>query len=393
MRQAESNGLLWQIVHRTSTSLAKVQWHLYEKTPAREVTTDRVEVFDHPAMRVLNDPNNFMTRFSLLERAQQHQDLTGESDIVVVQAPVMGGLPIELWPVMPSRMEPVPSANKFLAGWIYTGPSGEQIPLEVGEVIQNALPHPRDPYRGLGPVQAMMTRLDASRYSAEWNRNFFLNSAQPGGLIQVDKRLSDDEWRELVERWNEQHKGVTRSHRVAVLEQGEWISNAQTMVDMQFAELELQGRDRLLEAFGIGGPMIGVVENVNRANADAAEVMFARYLTEPRAARWCDVLNHRLLPMFGDTATNLEFDFDSPVPDDVELDNATTTTKANAAYTLVSAGFQPDDVTDYLGMPRMRYVGPPAGLMGPRPGGPPAPEPADSGRTGINGHAVKELVS
>ena len=36
-------------------------------------------------------------------------------------------------------------------------------------------------------------------------------------------------------QWEEQHRGVSRAHRVAILEQGKWIDRKYTMRDMQFA--------------------------------------------------------------------------------------------------------------------------------------------------------------
>lgn len=364
IRSIEHNGLLFSIVNRTSTALASVQWHLYRQTPNRDVTTDRVEVFNHAALDLLRKPNTFMSRYQLFESVQQHIDLSGEGYVVLAKSKLLG-IPLEMWPVIPNRIEPVPSSTKFLAGWLYTGPNGEQIPLENDEVIQIRMPHPRDPYRGLGPVQSMLTELDSYRYSTEWNRNFFLNSARPDGIIKVPKNLGDGEWEKLVLRWNEQHKGVQRAHRVAVLEEADWIPNQMSLVDMQFVELQTQSRDRLLEAFGLSGSMIGVVEDVNRANAESAKAMFAEYLTVPRAERWKDQLFARLLPMYGETASGLEFDYDSPVPADVELDNSTRTSKSMAALNLVNAGYDPDDVLDAVDLPKMKYVGKPASATPP----------------------------
>ncbi|NIS37117.1 MAG: phage portal protein, partial [Actinobacteria bacterium] len=73
----------------------------------------------------------------------------------------------------------------FLAGFLYHGPNGEQVPLSLDEVIHIRYPNPLDPYRGLGPVQSAMIDLDSARYSAEWNRNFFVNSAEPGGHLET----------------------------------------------------------------------------------------------------------------------------------------------------------------------------------------------------------------
>lgn len=358
LRAVEENSLLFSITNKTTTSLASVQWHLYEKTPNEAVTTDRVEVFSHAALDLINKPNSFMTGYEIREAVQQHVDLTGEGYMVIARRPPFP-IPLELWPVMPSRMEPVASSKKFLVGWMYTGPNGEQIPLRVDEVLRQKMPHPRDPYRGLGPVQSMMTQIDTYRFSEDWNKRFFENSAEPGGILQYDRTLQDEEFNQTVTRWNEQHRGVNRAHRVAIIENGQWITNQMSMVDMQFAELQTNGRDRMLEGFGMSGSMIGVTEDVNRANADAGKAMMAEYQTVPRAERWKQMYNFQLLPLYGDTAFGLEFDFDSPVPADQALVNATLTASAAAAAVLINVGFDDVDVLQACNLPPMKWTAPP----------------------------------
>src|SRR5258706_3579788 len=98
-----------------------------------------------------------------------------------------------LWPVRPDRMEPVPDPDSYLAGYVYTAPDGqEKIPLTPREVLAVRYPNPLDPYHGIGPVQAVLVDIESARYSAEWNRNFFFNSAAPGGVIPADSDLADD---------------------------------------------------------------------------------------------------------------------------------------------------------------------------------------------------------
>jgi HK97 family phage portal protein len=356
-----SVGTLFAIVNRTSNATAQVEWKLYRK--AKNGNKDeRVEVTSHAALDLWNKPNPWMPRQEFIESTQQHIDLTGEGWWVLYRSP-RSPIPLEMWPVRPDRMEPVPSPTGFVAGYTYTSPDGEKIPLGVDEVIFLRMPNPLDPYRGMGPVQSILTDLDATRYSAEWNRNFFVNSAEPGGIIAVDRRLSDDEFNELRMRWNEQHRGVAAAHRVAILEQGQWVDRKMTQRDMQFAELRHVSRDVIREAFGIPGFAIGELTDVNRATAEAAAMWFATYLTVPRLERIKAALNHDLLPMYGATGEGLEFDYCSPIPDDEEAENAELTAKSAAAAVLVEAGWQPDAVLNTVGLPAMPYTGP----IGPAP--------------------------
>jgi HK97 family phage portal protein len=275
-------------------------------------------------------------------------------------------------------MTPIPHPQDYLSGWIYTGPNGEKVPLEVRDVIQIKLPNPTDPYRGLGPVQALLSHLDSARYSAEWNRNFFQNSAEPGGMVEFDDELTEAEFEQFQKRWRDSHQGVNNAHRVAVLENGlKWVDRSYSQRDMQFAELANLSRELIREGFGIHSHMLGLSEDVNRANADAGEVSFARWLTSPRAARWEDMLNCTYLPMFGDTGKGVEFEHDRVVPEDREADDRERTSKANAVAALVRTGrYDPAGALEAFGLPPITVIEAPATKppvpAPPAPGAPPA---------------------
>ena len=383
-------GTVWQIVHLLASSTAKPEWRLYRKpkrdgrqryTTSDEGSDQRTEVLVHQALNVFGKPNPFFTQFTLMEACQQYLDLTGESYWVLDYDP-RATFPMGIWPVRPDRMEPVPDPDTYLAGWIYTGPDGnEKVPLRPEEVVQVKYPNPMDPFRGLGPVQAVMVDVQAARYSAEWNLNFFLNSATPGGVIQVDHALDDDEFDELVLRWRETHQGVSRAHRVAVLEGGQtWVPNAMTLRDMDFANLRNLSRDIIREAFGIHKIMLGNSDDVNRANAQTGEEVFATWSITPRLERWRDVLNNQFLPLFGSTGTDVEFDFHYPMPQNREQDNAELTAKATAAQLLVALGvFDPHAVLGVVGLPDMKTIAaapaPAAAPAAPGPEGAPADDP------------------
>jgi HK97 family phage portal protein len=375
MQAYASSGTVWQIAHLLASSVAKPEWRLYRKATqdgrVRYTTSDqgsdqRTEVVKHQAINVLQQPATISagaaslpvwTRFSLFEISQLYLELCGEAYWVIDRDP-RSTIPLGMWPVRPDRMEPVPDARAYLKGWVYTSPDGrEKVPLGLLDVIQVKYPSPLDPYRGLGPAQAVLVDIEAARYSAEWNRNYFLNSAEPGGVIEVDHEMDDDEWNELQNRWREAHRGVSRAHRVAMLEAGQkWVQNAHSMRDMDFAALRNVSRDLIREAWGIHKIMLGNSDDVNRANAQTGEEVFANWSVVPRLDRWKDALNYQFLPLFGATGEGVEFDYVYPLPANREADNAELTAKSEALATLVNAGFDPDDACEVVGLPVMGIV-------------------------------------
>lgn len=395
MEQYGEVGTLFGIVSRLAENCGMVDWHLYRKqVDGRRVFREvemRQEVQKHAVLDLLRKPNPLMDTMELVEVAMQHYDTAGEWFWVAYFGSIRAAGPLELWPMRPDRVKIVTDRDDALVGYVYCGPDGEEVPLPKDIVIHVRRPNPLDIYRGLGPVQALAVKLDGNRLAAEYNRNFFLNSAEPGGIIEIEDRLDDDEFRELVNRWREQHQGVANAHRVAILEQGKWVDRKYSMRDMMFPELADMSREEIREAFGYPKGMTGATEDVNKAVADANERMFGRYLIRPRLLKMRSAFNSYLLPMFGVTTGGLELDFDDPVPEDREADSQDRITKAQAFKLLTDSGVDGKDAAKVVGLPEMKWEKPAPAPAGPRPSQadgqtkpnqpPPTPSPAREANT------------
>jgi HK97 family phage portal protein len=356
-----SVGTLFSIVSRISQDVAAAEWCLYRKnTDARRAyaTTPRPrqEITRHPALEVWNRPNPFMTHQAFVEITAQHQELVGEQYWLPGWDDTFP-FPTELWPIRPDKMQEVPSPTDFLSGWIYNGPDGNRVPLEADEVIQLKSPNPMNIYRGMGAVQSILMDIDSTKYSAEWNRNFFINGAQPGGVIEIPTSLSDPEFNQFNARWRESHQGVAAAHRVAMLENGmKWVDVNFTQKDMQFAELRTVSREIIREAFGISKTMLGQTEDVNRATAEAAKAVYAEHIEVPRLDRIKDALNTSFLPLFGPLGEGIEFDYISPVPEDHERESTERTSKVGAISAMIALGFDPQEVLELNGFPPITFT-------------------------------------
>jgi HK97 family phage portal protein len=336
--------------------------------PASGNPEDRQPVLRHPALDQWTNPNPSMTQAEFVHAFDQHMELVGETDWLIRRA-FENGPPTELWPIRPDRVRPDEDPDLFISGWEYTSPDYRVIHLEPQDVLQLKLPNPSDPFRGLGPVQSLMMDLESSRYGAEWNRNFFLNSAMPGGVLEFDHELGKTQFDRLVEQWGSGHKGVSNAHRVGIIERGQFRPTTFSMRDMQFTELRKVSGEIIRQAYRYPTAMMGISDNVNRANAEAAEVMLASWLVVPRLKRIRGLLNTRYLRLWGaDQPRRYQFDYMSPVPGDRAADDTERTSKANAYKTLIDAGVEPDDAADACGLPRMRQ----RIVVAPTPPAPPA---------------------
>lgn len=361
METYTTNNMIHAITSRLANDTSAVEWKLYRKQDdnrkryAYDEMDDRVEVTSHPALTILNRPNPFMTRQEFIEIIQQWIDLTGEGWINVEYG--VGNRPLWLWPKRPDKMTVVPSATDFIAGYVYETPDGQKIPLARNEMIQLRMPNPLSMYRGVGPVQSLAIDLDAAKYAAIYNRNFFLNDAAPGGYVEMPDDIDETAFNDFLLRWREDHQGVGNAHRPALLGRGmKWIDAKATMRDMQFAELRGISDDAIMRAFGFPKFKLGIVDDVNRATADASEVFYIRSLLKPRLERIKQALNNDFLSLFGVSGEGVEFDYICNEPEDEQTEAQVRLTNAQTAKMLVDAGFDPSMALEVAGLPPMMHT-------------------------------------
>jgi len=146
---------------------------------------------------------------------------------------------------------------------------------------------------------------------------------------------------------------------------------------MQFTELRTVSREIVREAYRIHSSMLGLSEDVNRANAQTAEEVHVAWHEIPRLKRTRNVLDNKFLPMFGSTGAQVEFDFDDPTPGNPTEEVNNLVARSNAAAALVKAGYDPEGVLEAVGLPPIESTPPPA-PPAPRPALPPPGQPGEA---------------
>jgi len=313
---------LWSAINLRMNAVSKTTFRLYRGNIGDGAKT---EVTKHPALVVLQQPNPDTSRTEFFRTWQAHRDLTGKAYIYVAKSstPGFSNRPLYIYNLRPDLTDPVTDELGETTGYRYTPPSGGgQVIYDAADIDFMRYIDPANPISGIGPVKSLFTELHSSALASDWQRFFFLNSANPGGVLEYDQVLEDHEMERIVKQLEELHKGVRNSHRVLIANGGRWQSNAQNVRDMQFPELREGLRDAVLETFGVPKILLGQTNNVNRASAETAEYIFAKWVIEPILVDLREWLNYCFLPRFSSTDRfgRLYFDFDSPVknPDEEE---------------------------------------------------------------------------
>lgn len=320
---------LFGITLRIATAVSEVKWRLYKGNERSE----RSQVAEHPILTLLDYANAFQTGQEVLELLELHLDLAGRAYWYLPKNGL--GVPGEIWVLPPHLITIVPSKEEFIAGYIYNI-GDEKIPLGIDEIIRFSMPDPLNLYGGIGFTQAASIELDSEVYSGKWNRNFFYNSARPDAALEFEGELSEEQFKLLKEQWASRHQGLSSAHKLAILQGGIKYKQIQiAQKDMDFQALRKQTRENLLFAFGMPLSVMGIVENVNRANAEAGDYTFARWLVKPRLTRIRNKLNEQLVSKFP-LAKGVELDFDEVVPETVEQKRLLAESGLRAGYKTIN---------------------------------------------------------
>jgi len=310
-------GWVYACVNVKAKEVGNMQLKLMRGMKGDDEEDERV--FDHPILDLLNKPNPLMTGSELLEITSSHLDLNGNAFWYFAKDE--GGEIREIYPLRPDRtVQEIDQEEPLLIkGYLFTQQAGGQIKLKVDEVmhIKEFSPKAEYPFpsRGMGVVEAAASVIDTDNFARDWNKEFFNNSARPDAVLRTEGNLSDAEKKRLKRMWETEHQGVKKSHRVALLSGGliyEPVGMTQT--EMDFVEQRKFTRDEILAMFRVPKTILGITEDVNRANAEASNFVFALRVLKPTFEKITNTLNEFFVPMFGED--DLFFEFESPVPED-----------------------------------------------------------------------------
>ena len=291
-----------------ATAVAQVDWRLYKKLKSG----DREEIDSHELLDLINRPNPFQSGHDFVELHQTFIELLGES----YQVKQMNRGSKELWIAPAQYMSAIPDTVNYISGYKFERDGMATKLFKPDEVIAFIETNPLNPLTGVGRAQSAAIAIESQSMMEQYNRNFFYWDASAGTVITypIEANITSEELNKLGEQWNAGHRSYGRAHRAAILTQGATLNQTgATNKDSDFVNLDAAVRDKILAAFGISYSNVGGVESVNRANAEAQLLNFARGVMVPRLIKLREKWNMSLTPDYGE---DLELDFDNPVPED-----------------------------------------------------------------------------
>jgi HK97 family phage portal protein len=308
----EYKNWVFACINARAEEVASIELELYNKK-----TSTYIEA--HELIDLLNDVNPNMTKYELFFGTQALLDLTGNAYWYLARDNEGQGKIRQIYLLSPDKVNIIIKKENpiEILGYTY-GPNKEKIVFEKNQIIhfKNFNPngdYPK-PHKGIGVVESALWAIETDNEARNWNYSFFKNSARPDGILATEQILGEDEYQRLKEQWEQNYRGSKNNGKPAILESGlKWQDISKTQRDMDFIAQRTFSRDEILSLFRVPKTVVGITDDVNRANAEASDYVFAKRTIKPLMERFVTVLNEYLLPEYG---ADLCFEFKNPVPED-----------------------------------------------------------------------------
>jgi HK97 family phage portal protein len=307
-------GWVFSCVNARAQDVGTIEFKLYRLSAEGDVEE---ELKSHELLDLLYGMNENMTKKDVVELWSKHLDIFGEAYWELNKEKGKE----RILPLMPNGMIPKYDNDGMIVGWAYSE-GGENVAikknLETESVIYFKDTDPFNPRKGYSVVEGAYEWIEAEINATDWNRAFFKNNAVPQFALQSKFPAQAANVTRKKEEWKEEHKGVANAHNIGVIPAGlEVVKLAGDMKDMDFGTLDERFQNKILSAFGVPRTRLGITDEVNRANAEATNFVYALRTIKPRMEKLVDSLNEFLVPRYGE---DLFLDFVSPVPEDIELE-------------------------------------------------------------------------
>ena len=248
------------------------------------------EIADHPALKVLNRPNPFMSGKAFLEALYAYRMLTGNAFAEVV---TVAGKPVELHPHRPERVKVVPGPDGYPEAYEYqVNGQIKRFPVNPATGVSDFLHlkdfHPLSDHYGMSALDPASWAIDAHMYGSREIATTLSRGGVPVGGFFYDgeHNLSDDQIRQSREMFMDRLTQARRDRSPAVLNRfWKWIKFGASPAELGVTELKADAAREICFALGVPPMLLGIPGDNTYSNYAEANRAFWRETVIPFAGK------------------------------------------------------------------------------------------------------------
>jgi HK97 family phage portal protein len=290
----QRNVVAYQAIDKTSQSVAAIPVLLYRGDD---------EVMDHPAARLVRQPNAKQNWSSFVRDLVGYYRLSGNGYIERV---LVGRDIRELYALRSDRMTVIPSASGYAAGYVYRV-GQDEVRFDVDpqgrcDILHLKTFNPLDDWYGMSPIEAGAYAVDQHNESMQWIQSLLQNGAAPSGALEVaaDRNLSDEAFIRLKAEIDDKYSGSRNAGRPLLLEGGmKWQQMGMSPQQMSVIETKFSAARDISLALGVPPILLNIPGDSTYANFREARLSFYEDTVIPMAQEITEQLNKWLVEVYG----------------------------------------------------------------------------------------------
>jgi HK97 family phage portal protein len=280
---------LYRGVCLLADTVAGLRWDIFDEDNEGRLEKNT----EHPLRLVLNrKPNLEMPAFHFRRTMTLHMLVYGNAYAEIEKD--NGGHVIGLWIISPERVTAKRDARGNLYYEVRNGMS------EPTQLSPDRVFHLRglsaDGITGYSLVALANESLGLGLAMEQFGATFFGNGTNLNGVLETDNKLNPEAYENMANSWNEAHRGVKNSNKVAVLEQGtKWRSTQAEPDKAQFIDGRTFQVVDMCRWLGIPPHKLGVLSDATFSNIEQQNRDFADDAAKPITTVWEQEADFKLL--------------------------------------------------------------------------------------------------
>ncbi|MGE5353588.1 MAG: phage portal protein [Acidobacteriota bacterium] len=308
----EIKSWVFSAITLRSEDVAKTAFRLYRRSVKNSRTVVE-EVSEHPFVQLMSDPGYDLSWYELMLLTVQNMDATGDMYWLLERNRM--NIISRIHPILPEYLKIVPGESDLIKSYIYK--SGQQkINIAKEDIIHFKHQKAGDLFYGQSIIMAIADIINVNNLELAFQVESF-NQPVPPVSLETDKDLGLEAARELQQQFRIKYGGVRRISSVPVLDNGLRLNiHKMSAKELDFSASRKNVRDEILGAFRVPASKLGIVADVNRANAEAANFTYLSNAIEPLCRYFSVKFTQLVQREFG---ADLFVRHDDVVPRDLEI--------------------------------------------------------------------------
>ena len=289
------NELIFACIAKTAATSAQVELKVYSKRSGEELS-------DHPLKALIQRPNRYMSEFDFWAAVVVYQKLGGRA-VFELERNNRGDV-INLWPLRPDWIEPIPSKKELISAYSYNPPGVEAAILKREDILDFRLFDPLNFFHSWPPVAVAARVGDIDNASTDHVKRIFDKGAIPPFLLTTNVKLTDVEIEEIINRWIARYGGADRWVAPGVLDVDAKVQKLGfDFQELGFEVLDERDEARICMVLDVPPIVVGARIGLNRStitNYREARQSWWEDTLIPMYENHKDVMQNQLIPEFGD---------------------------------------------------------------------------------------------